>query len=1209
MTTGQGPLEPRSGSSNVQHLSPDSDSTASDRIERAETLFLEALARVDGDVLDAEIVDALIVAHPELRDELRDQHANWNWLGQVAPSESGDSDAPSLTDKLAVGAVLQLAGTRDEGDRYTLLDEVARGGMGTIFKVWDAHLKRTLAMKVSFKRRRASGSSSRPSSSSSEFRFVEEASLMGRLDHPGVVPVHDIGVDAVGHMYFTMRLVKGHNLKTVFELVRSTSDGWSLARAVGVLVKVCETLGYAHSKGVIHRDVKPANVMVGRFGQAYVMDWGLARSAGREHGSTRTGPPGSRDVDSSPGAGLVTTDGQVLGTPAYMPPEQARGELGLIGSRSDIYAVGAMLYDLLSGHAPFSDGRMTAGRTVLQALREGPPTALDRAAPWAPGELVAIAEKAMARESADRYTDMQMLAADLRAYLEGRVVGAHRTGAVVEFRKWVQRNRLTAGAVGVTVLFLVLGTVAVAWVQMSKSRALGETNRQLEAQSLELFASNDRLNDQRARADLAAYSARIAAAQASLQSNRVDIASDHLEACPEELRGWEWHHLQSRLDVSVATLSDPAGNGARAWGVAFSPDGQRLVSGTFGGRLRTWALPIALEAPQSPDMVIEAHDRWIREVAIDGAGRWIATGSDDGTVRIWGLAGGDSIWSSEPTGVICDVSFDAEGERLVTASLDGTARIWRTATGVEEFVLRGHVGRVDSARFDASGERVITIGSDSMLRVWDAHSGSSLREAEVFDPLIETNRDKALGLSPDGRLVALGGPAGDLRVLDAVSLETVHFLYGHVGHVKSLAFSPDGSLLASASADQTLRIWDAETGAEVWIGRGHTSAVASVAWHPEGALLATSSDDGTVKLWDIGESADVDVFEMGRGMAVSVSIRPDGREIAIGRNTGPVLLNADTGEVRFGRAHRQLFESATAYDPTGTWLAASLGDDWTIGVWECAHPGDPAVLDGHADLVTDIEFSADARMLASSSLDGTVRVWRVADWSSEMTLGPHKSHVYCTTFRPGREVDQLVSGTRAGWLRVWDLDSGRVSHEWRGHGAPVRGVRFSPDGGLLATTSEDHTVKLWNTTDWTEVRTLRGHADGVHSPVFSPDGSRLATSSRDRSIRLWDVESGVSVATLLGHRGWVTALDFAPDGTWLVSGSNDKSVILWETTRSKRGARALREAMRRMVPRVEELYRQHGSAAATEDAIDRDATLSPGDARAARGLARMHAGG
>jgi len=1159
-------------------------------------------------VLRAETLESLLRAHPDLAEELREQHANWTWLAGVAPDESRSPAASSHANRLAVGAALRVAGSHDDEDRYTLLDEVARGGMGTIFKVWDAHLKRTLAMKVSAKRRETRGSSGRPSSSTTEVRFLEEASLMGRLDHPGVVPVHDIGIDAVGHMYFTMRLVKGHNLKTVFEFVRATSEGWNLARAIGVLVKVCETLGYAHSKGVIHRDIKPANIMVGRFGQAYVMDWGLARSAGRERGSTEALPDEPDDLDSSAGAGLVTADGQVLGTAAYMPPEQARGDLNLIGTRSDIYAVGAMLYDLLSGHAPFSDQITKGSQAVLQALREGAPTALDRVARGAPGELIAIAEKAMARESTDRYEDMQALAADLTAYLEGRVVGAHRTGAVIELRKWIQRNRLAAGAVGLTVVLLPLGAAAVAWAQMSKSRVLGVTNRQLEAQSIELSASNRRLSQQRARADLAAYAARIAAAQASLQSNRVDIANDHLNECPEKLRGWEWYHLRSRLDASIATFLDPEGSAARAWGVAFSSDGRSLASGSFDGRLRVWATSTSSEGTQEPRYSLTAHARWIREIATDGSGRWIATGSDDRTVRLWELDTGAPVWTSEPTGVICDVAFDPGGTRIVTASFDGTARVWSTATGSEELVLRGHIGRVDSARFGPNGETVVTIGSDSTLRVWDAHLGEPLRETEVFDPLIETNRDKALGLSPDGQLYALGGPAGDLRVLDATTLETLHFLQGHVAHVKSLAFSPDGSLLASASADHTLRVWDVGTGAEVFVGRGHSSGLASVAWHPDGELLASSSDDGTVKLWDVGQSAGVDVLDMGRGMAVSISIRPDGGEIAVGRNTGPVLIDAHTGEVGYGRPHGQLFESGTAYDPTGTWVAASLGRDWTLGVWKSADRGDPVVLRGHGDMVTDIEFNADGSMLASASLDETVRIWNVEDWSSALTLGPHPTDVYCAAFGGTGESPQLVSGTFGGWVRVWELESGQLTMEWRGHDAPVRGACFSPDGTLLATTSEDHTIKLWNTRDWSEVRSLRGHTDGVHSPVFSPDGSRLATCSRDRTIRLWDVESGISVATLLGHRGWVTALDFAPDGTWLASGSNDKSVILWETTRSQRRARALREAARRMTPRVEALLREHGSADAAVDAIDADPTFSAVDARAARSLARMRGG-
>jgi len=358
---------------------------------------------------------------------------------------------------------LQAHGARQS--RYQERGEVARGGMGAILRVWDEDLRRELAMKVVL----GSEGKARPDELPPKVlgRFLEEAQVTGQLDHPGIVPVHELGFDENGGVYFTMRLVRGRDLKEVFELVRARDPEWNLTRALWALLKVCEAMAYAHSKGVIHRDLKPANVMVGRFGEVYVMDWGLARVLGQPDRHDlrlkRTDTSFSfveserrADVSHSADSVLFTMDGDVVGTPAYMAPEQARGEIERLGPRSDVYSVGAMLYHLLGGDMPYLEqGQKASQHMVLRWVLEGPPKPLHEKDPTLPHEVVAICEKAMGREPAERYADMGELADDLRAYLEGRVVRAWRTGAWVEFKKWVQRNRALAGA------WLAAGAVAL----------------------------------------------------------------------------------------------------------------------------------------------------------------------------------------------------------------------------------------------------------------------------------------------------------------------------------------------------------------------------------------------------------------------------------------------------------------------------------------------------------------------------------------------------------------------------------------------------------------------------------------------------------------------------------------------------------------------------------------------------------------------------
>ena len=377
--------------------------------------------------------------------------------------------------------------------RYRLDGELARGGMGKVLRVWDGHLRRHLAMKVSLGPSDASTQEASPLlEARSLARFLEEAQITGQLDHPGIVPVHELGLDASGALYFTMKLVKGRDLRAILELVHYEAQGWSIVRALGVLLKVCEAMRYAHAKGVIHRDLKPANVMVGDYGEVYVMDWGLARILDRPEqrdahlrlvettllSGIRSAGRGSNG--STPDSPFDTLDGDVVGTPYYMPPEQACGELTALGPHSDVYAVGAMLYQLLAGHPPYAHAEERVDRReVWRRVREGPPTPLRSAAPSAAPELIAICERAMARDPRARYPDMSDLAADLSAFLEGRVVAAYETGTLAEAKKWVLRHRSFAFSLGALLLILAVGVVRSVHHARGESRvrAAAETRR------------------------------------------------------------------------------------------------------------------------------------------------------------------------------------------------------------------------------------------------------------------------------------------------------------------------------------------------------------------------------------------------------------------------------------------------------------------------------------------------------------------------------------------------------------------------------------------------------------------------------------------------------------------------------------------------------------------------------------------------------------
>jgi serine/threonine protein kinase/formylglycine-generating enzyme required for sulfatase activity len=364
-----------------------------------------------------------------------------------------------------------LESPRRPSERYLERREIGRGGMGIVYRVHDATLERELAMKV------IGSAPAFPTPGDAVLRFLREARVLARLDHPGIVPIHDLGVDGDGRPFFTMKLVGGPSSsgqdpgepKTLEDLLTSRAKGSNPTRALSILLRVCDALAYAHARGVRHRDVKPSNVMLGGFGEVYLMDWGLAHLPGAPAPPEVAVPERASDVAATePVANSlcnITRTGDLLGTPEYMAPEQARG--GEIDERADVYSVGAILYRVLTGFAPYQGDSYVnsclTGAQVLARLSLGPPAPVSTHAPDASPELVAICERAMQRQLDARYAAVEHMARDLRAFLEGRVVQAYEKGAWAEARKWVLRNKALASALATAVLASLLGGVAFAF--------------------------------------------------------------------------------------------------------------------------------------------------------------------------------------------------------------------------------------------------------------------------------------------------------------------------------------------------------------------------------------------------------------------------------------------------------------------------------------------------------------------------------------------------------------------------------------------------------------------------------------------------------------------------------------------------------------------------------------------------------------------------
>ncbi|MBL8858293.1 MAG: protein kinase [Planctomycetes bacterium] len=1023
--------------------------------------------------------------------------------------------------------------------RYKLEGEVARGGMGSIIKIWDEDLRRHLAMKVVLGKGDDSCSGSTPSIDSKQLaRFLEEAQVTGQLDHPGIVPVHELGLDSEGRVYFTMKLVKGRDLKQIFDLVFEGKEDWNETRALGLILKACEALAYAHDKGVIHRDLKPANVMVGSFGEVYVMDWGLSRVLGRKDNhdirirpestsSAKSVKTDRRDArEETPDSPIVTMDGDIVGTPAYMPPEQARGEIERLGPRSDVYSIGAMLYHLLARRAPYTQpGTRLTNHTVLGLVVHGPPAALTSLRKDVPVELVAIVEKAMAREPSQRYADTLLLAEDLRAFLEHRVVGAYETGTWAETRKWVLRNRALSGSIAATLIIAVSGAIAfgvqkheaeqaTALAQRRASDLLTETRR--AEHSEQLATENARL------ATLNGYATTMVAASGELRTGDMKAVNRLLSLAPASMRRWEWGYLNAESDTSLRVWrGEPS---------SISDDGQRvltpradglmhvinahtdeeiavlgLLADSIGSASLSTRGEYLLAVPK--DSVAGDTEEWdvstarkIRELAAIGYSGSATYNSDDSRIILSGNLDsftvlerqtGRELRTFQSLGYVGDTNIDPTARWFLDPNA-GTITGVAMAGGPQQ--LDGTWPRTGSlTSFSSTGESVVTV-NDAGCQVWETATGCRIAD------IAPTRRVDFAVISPDGSLVATAS-GRRVAVFEARTGNMVVALKDHLSAIVYARFSGDGTKVATLCRNGLMYVEDAHSGDLIAVLAGHDKWIDKAVFTPDGARILTHAVDGTIRVWDLE-----------CGLA---SVRLEDK--------------------------RALKDAVFSND--GEWIATASEN--IIHLWDAARGTQVGDLKGHTDRVNSVEFSRDGRLVVSASDDGTAIVWHSTSGKQLLTLNGHSESVSSAGFSPTG--DRVVTASMDKSVRIWDTESGSQLLDLRGHVGGVNSACFSGDGLLVLSASTDQTARLWNATSGVPVGTLKGHTDGVTWASFSDDGARVVTTSKDNTARVWNASSMMPLATLEGHTDYVTFATFSPDGERIVTASNDETARIWES--------------------------------------------------------------
>jgi WD40 repeat protein/serine/threonine protein kinase len=1032
------------------------------------------------------------------------------WNGTYSPSSTPRTSLKSKEgvrardSKLVIKnrAVHEAASITKKGADYELLNLIGEGGMGVVYAARQASIDRTVAIKM-LKPDIASQAEQRE-------KFLSEAVVTGDLDHPNIVPIYDLGSSENGALFYSMKRVQGTPWMSVIA-ERSHAEN------VEILMKVADAVAFAHSRGVIHRDLKPENIMLGDFGEVLVMDWGLAMSTSL-----------FRKAES------ITQTSSMGGTPAYMAPEMATGPVDRIGPASDVYLLGAMLFEIITEKPPHT-GKNVMNCLFAAAKNEIQPTEHS-------GELLEIALRAMSTAPADRPPTVQDFQNEIRQYQ------SHSESIVLSSRAeedLAKAERTGDYQVFSRALFAFQEAYAL-WDGNSKAEngistaKLAYAKQAMKKEDYDLGASlldaDDPTHAELHRQILAAQRERDSRQQRLKNIKRIAVG---LVVLMLAVVGAAFFQVSKDRDIAVMAEKDATDQKDIAVKNEAEAKAQKIKADAAAA-----AQQVAAEQAKNAEMAARTaegkakNDRDKAEKAAEDARLAKEAEEYQGYIARIGLAAAK----------IDDNAFDTAEELLKMCP--ERLRHWEwgrlsylTTQSVHSFVppkdnkaamtrpVNFQVGGqakeqanapIESVAFSHDGEQFVAGSWDGLARIWDVKTGKMLRSITYGGQYVH-----AVAFSPDGKYVALGGSSTKkvpkngkdvfVRLFNAQTGAPIRDFVGHDDDVLSVAFSHDSRRLLTSSYDKSARLWDVESGRERQKYLGHNWWVWSAAFSKDESRVVTASQDGTVIVWNTDSAQSSSPFTGHTGPVYAAAFSPDGQYVVSGGFDNRVLVWRPDDVQRFD------YSGAISADKNGDVAVIDAKTGVTTGRRRANVPPKFRELDGHTAPIRSVEFSPNGKMVLSAGNDNTIKLWSFTSESA------------------GDSADGKAA-------------AGRLIKSLRGHASWVRSAVFSPDGHSVLSGGHDAEAKLWSIAGYEEVRVfqervLQGHADAVLSAAFSKAGDRVVTASRDRTAKTWDIDKGKPLVTFEeGHDYLTSTAVFFPNGRQLLTAAADNTARVWDLT-------------------------------------------------------------